>query len=63
MKIADPNSKRSKRRRNRNNDSNFKIKSYMGSRPNRRAEKRLASAMGAYKGQDHECKPGSLNHW
>ncbi len=54
-KPADPNSKRSKRRANRN---------FKGSRPVKRALKRLDHAMGAYRSSDSSShQPGAMKHW
>lgn len=62
-KIADPNSKRSIKRRNRN---------FEGSRPNRRAKQRLESANAGYllggiadkkNGLKAFTKPGAQKHW
>jgi len=54
-KQRDPNSKRSQKRASR---------SFTMSRCNRRAQKRLNSAMGAYNPSDVSCKkPGALKRW
>ena len=54
-KSRDPNSKRSKRRADRD---------FKGSRHERRAEKRLNSAMGAYDPNDSGSnKPGAFKYW
>lgn len=50
-----PDSKRSKKRAARN---------FTMSRPNRRAQRRLNSALGAYVPSDVSCKkPGALKRW
>ena len=62
MKSPNPNSKRYKRRLNRD---------FKGSRPNRRAEQRLKSALKSYelalaasKGHDAGLrKPGAIKRW
>jgi len=56
-KSKDPSSKRSKRRANRN---------FTASRPERRAERRLNSAMGAFQAGNGDMgyrKPGAVRHW
>ena len=54
-KQADPNSKRSLKRKARN---------FIASRPNRRATKRLNSALGAYKsGDSGSNQPGAQKYW
>lgn len=54
-KQRDPNSKRSKKRSNRE---------FTASRPVRRALKRLASATGAYKpGDSSSVQPGAMKYW
>lgn len=61
-KQADPNSRRSKKRNNR---------TFKGSRPNRRAEKRLAIAKNGYRDaikaahgdSSGYTEPGALKHW
>ena len=50
----DPNSQRSKRRANRN---------FTGSRPQRRAERRLSIAINGYKATSGETKPGAQKPW
>ncbi len=50
----DPNSKRSIKRSNRN---------FTASRPERRAERRLGTSLGGYKGTAGERKPGAQKHW
>lgn len=54
-KSRDPNSGRSKRRAARN---------FTASRPERRAKKRLNSALGAYNPNDSASKqPGAMKYW
>lgn len=54
-KNNDPTSLRSQRRKNRN---------FTGSRPERRALRRLDSALAGYDGSDPSyTKPGKLKHW
>lgn len=53
-KQKDPNSKRSQKRANRN---------FLGSRPQRRAERRLSIAINGYKATSSETKPGAQKHW
>ena len=51
----DPNSKRSQRRANRN---------FTASRPERRAQRRLHFALGAYvEGNAAYRQPGAIKHW
>lgn len=54
-KQKDPNSRRSKKRAARD---------FTASRPERRAKKRLNSALGAYNPNDPSSKqPGSMRYW